>query len=357
MVRSTEPSGFGWKGEDPSFGHSFYKAPIEIAAGDRTCRFRRDDARHDKHIECLDKGGARVWGHDLTASSMADAALASDGAALFVVEFDNTSDGADVTAYELASGELRWSVPVLGLGPVPHSEYLNEVQLGVAGGPVGDTGDSGQVEVLGWESGGRYLERLDKATGERKVTLRMLPEGRTQRLGPEPTKPTPPAPKFGSASNYAWRWDGPANLSDYDRAKVAAPDGSSCSFDAGTRVNALSFECGDGKTRRFGFDLARPASTGGALAADDKQVYLVRYGLNTSGATVTAFDLKTGRRAWDQVLVALGPVSHSKYSNRVQARVERGQLVVFGWEAQGKYVEVLDTRTGKDLGNRVEPGN
>jgi outer membrane protein assembly factor BamB len=345
---SSDTLAFDWKGADPSVGESFYELPIELEVGERTCRFYRDDGRREKHLECVDQGGARLWGYDLGPSSMDDAALASDGATLFAVEFSNVSTGATAAAYDLASGERRWTVPVHGLGPVTHSEYLNEAQIRVVGA------GSRFVDVLGWESSGRYVERLDESTGERQVTLQMLPSGETKRVGRMPESPEPKLPTL-SAASHPFTWDSSPSANDSTRAKVIAPGGWACSFDASTRPRTLRFVCEGGEKQRFGFDLGDTGGEGGALAADEARVYLVRFGLITSGATVTAYDFGTGRRAWERRLIGLGPIDHSKYSNRVQARVARGQLTVFGWEAAGKYVEVLDTRTGRALGNRTEP--
>jgi hypothetical protein len=280
---------------------------------------------------------------------MADAALTSDGNTLFAVEFSNSSSGATAAAYDLTSGERRWRAPIHGLGPVAHSEYLNEAQIRVVGAAEG----ARFVDVLGWESNGRYVERLDKSTGERQVTVQWFPSGQTKRVGPEPAGPEPKLPPLDAAS-HPFKWDASPSANDATRAKVIAPGGWACSFDASSKPH-LSFVCQGGESQRFGFDLASAGGQGAALAADDAQVYLVRFGLITSGATVTAYDLGSGSPRWERRLVGLGPIEHSKYSNRVQLRVERDRLSVFGWEAAGKYVEVLDTRTGRALGNRTEP--
>jgi hypothetical protein len=49
----------------------------------------------------------------------------------------------------------------------------------------------------------------------------------------------------------------------------------------------------------------------------------------------------------------IGPTLHSKYGNRVQLRVINNWLVVFGDESGGRYVEVVDSKNGQRLSNRM----
>jgi PQQ enzyme repeat len=85
-------------------------------------------------------------------------------------------------------------------------------------------------------------------------------------------------------------------------------------------------------------------------------LYVADYCPIASGCTVLAFDLTTGKKAWQQQLEGIGPVSHSKYRNRVAMTVEKHPdvahfaLVITGWEVSGQYVEVIDLTTGKQLG-------
>lgn len=341
-----DPEAFAWRGPSPESG-GVRADRAEIQAGSLRCVFHRDDERRQRHLECVDGGNKRVWGYDDRSVSLDSGTLASDGKRLFFCAFNVATDGAEVTAFDLGSGERLWQVSTLGLGPVAHSEYLNHTQVGIAGD---------EVEVLGWESSGRYIERLDAATGVRRVTMRLLPEGRTQRIGADLAKaPDPGAPKFGAASSYPWKWDGPASLDAYQAARVEIEGGGACAFKSDPKESRTTFECTRGKDRLFGFDLATNLQ-GGALAADKQRVYLVRFPLISSGATAYAYDIKNGRELWRRTLAGLGPIDHSKYFNKVRVRLDYQLLVVTGWEAAGKYIEVLEVAAGKDMGNRVEPG-
>jgi len=88
-------------------------------------------------------------------------------------------------------------------------------------------------------------------------------------------------------------------------------------------------------------------------------LYVADYSTISSGCTIVAYNLTTGKKAWAKPLEGLGPVSHSKYRNYVAMSVEehpsaKGDfaLVISGWEAAGSYIEVIDLGTGKQLANK-----
>lgn len=76
---------------------------------------------------------------------------------------------------------------------------------------------------------------------------------------------------------------------------------------------------------------------------------------SASGASVAAVDLKTGKELWKTHLKGIGPVSHFEYSNYLNMEADRDTITVFGNESFGKYVEILDTKTGKTVGHKVFP--
>ena len=69
---------------------------------------------------------------------------------------------------------------------------------------------------------------------------------------------------------------------------------------------------------------------------------------------MTGYDIRTGRELWTTSLYGLGPVDHSKWSNRIAVRAEsvgkRAVFVISGEELSGKYVEVLDAAYGRTVG-------
>ena len=86
----------------------------------------------------------------------------------------------------------------------------------------------------------------------------------------------------------------------------------------------------------------------------DTLVYTL-YHQGASGAAVVAVDLKSGKELWKTELKGIGPVSHFKYRNLLNVEASRDTVTVFGNESLGKYVEILDTKSGKTVGHKVFP--
>ncbi len=76
---------------------------------------------------------------------------------------------------------------------------------------------------------------------------------------------------------------------------------------------------------------------------------------SASGATMIGVDLKTGKELWKTHLKGIGPVSHFRYSNLLNMEADGDTVTVFGNESYGKYVEILDTKTGKTVGHKLFP--
>jgi outer membrane protein assembly factor BamB len=82
----------------------------------------------------------------------------------------------------------------------------------------------------------------------------------------------------------------------------------------------------------------------------DTLYYVVHHPI-ASGAGVVAIDLATGKQRWQTAVVGIGPQSHSKYRNQVALEVRGEIVIVQGAESHGRYVELLDRKTGKTLAN------
>src|SRR5262245_54965796 len=122
----------------------------------------------------------------------------------------------------------------------------------------------------------------------------------------------------------------------------------------------------------FDVKLERTVKTGDitvTFARDGKTLYTVAGNLGTvfringdtlvfarfhpsaSGATIVAVDLSTGKELWATHLKGLGPIQHSAYLNRLNLDAQSDVVTVFGNESQGRYVEILDAKTGKTVGH------
>jgi hypothetical protein len=94
----------------------------------------------------------------------------------------------------------------------------------------------------------------------------------------------------------------------------------------------------------------------GAYLARHDVLYRADYGPISSGCAIIAFDLKAGKDLWKSSLKGLGPIKHSKYHNRVwMDPVADGVLGVYGHESAGRYVELVDFKTGRTVGHKVFP--
>ena len=93
------------------------------------------------------------------------AALAVDGARVFVASYIRLASSCQLAAFDAASGKPLWSVDLDGIGPIGHSAYGNRVQLRIIGG---------HPTVFGNEWAKRYVEQRDAATGA-LVSHRLLP--------------------------------------------------------------------------------------------------------------------------------------------------------------------------------------
>lgn len=89
-----------------------------------------------------------------------------------------------------------------------------------------------------------------------------------------------------------------------------------------------------------------------ALVVHDGKLYVALYLRNLTGCRVLALDASSGNRLWETPLKGIGSIGHSKYANRVQMRFRDECLLIFGDEASGRYIEVLDPFSGHLIYNR-----
>lgn len=73
-----------------------------------------------------------------------------------------------------------------------------------------------------------------------------------------------------------------------------------------------------------------------------------------TGNRIVALDLSSRQIIWEKPVRGLGSIGHSRYSNQVQLRIIEDQLVVFGWESAGKYIEIIDPKNGNIISTKKE---
>jgi outer membrane protein assembly factor BamB len=141
-----------------------------------------------------------------------------------------------------------------------------------------------------------------------------------------------------------WQFE---NRSTLDWARGIAGYDITLSRAAGSRVVEVAVSKQGAKIYGWNATAATPI----AIAADT--LFYVSHSEIASGATVIAVDLRTGKQSWSARLTGLGPISHSQYLNHVWFAVEPDVIVVQSVEASGKYIELVDRKTGKSVANRV----
>ena len=100
-------------------------------------------------------------------------------------------------------------------------------------------------------------------------------------------------------------------------------------------------------------DLQEDFVPGVALASDGQRLFVADYPAISSGARVHAFALADGSLQWTRPLMAIGPQAHSEYFNVVQLRLIGSQLIAYGDEAHGAYVEAMEAHSGGLLAHRT----
>lgn len=312
-----------------------------LVVKDGTCRASTEDGR--RVVECLRADGSRIWGYDEVATPTDQIRADADDQSIVVVRYDGVARGGRVSSYGLATGTPAWQRSLLAAGaPAGASEgrVENAIELRLA---------RGVVRLLGWESGGKYVEQRDAATG----ALQSLTRERASATGAA----DPPEPDLASLTlgeDVAFVFDGRSPR--WRKALETPTKGGSCTLTLDDASDETHLACTEGGRRVWGVDRAGQFSPGGAIVASDEALYVVDFCAIASGATLDAYDLATGRPRFRRPLYGLGPIDHSKYFNDADVRVEPGErVVVSGWEASGKYVEAVDGRTGAPLGHRPAP--
>jgi hypothetical protein len=79
------------------------------------------------------------------------------GLTVYYADYHQMSTGCAIVAMDLKTGKQLWKKNLKGLGPIDHFKYYNAVTLDL---------DDGAVRAIGKESQGRYIEFVDRETGQ-----------------------------------------------------------------------------------------------------------------------------------------------------------------------------------------------
>ena len=82
--------------------------------------------------------------------------------------------------------------------------------------------------------------------------------------------------------------------------------------------------------------------------------YKAHFARGATGCRAEAYDLKVGKTLWGTDLKGLGGVGHSQYTNNVWLEPVNDEVfAVYGDEAFGRYIEIVDMKTGKTVGHKI----
>lgn len=244
---------------------------------------------------------------------------------VFVAHYASRSTGATLYALDATNGRRLWSQRLRALGPVHHSQYLNEVQLRI---------DRDRVVAFGRESSGRYVEVRDPGTGAltgwSKVNARW--------------------------AHLPWRWQGSLQRRRWRTPPIrlrSRAGGELVFSQVRHKREEVHYHERSGR-ERWRVRLPGNGFCGNAsLAETPDTFYVVHYCNIATGATLHALRRSDGRLRWSKRLVGLGSIGHSKYFNDVQIEVRRTMVVIYGSESSGRYVEARHPITGALLSNRT----
>ena len=94
----------------------------------------------------------------------------------------------------------------------------------------------------------------------------------------------------------------------------------------------------------------------GAFVFSDSVVIYAKFDSISTGCEIRAYDLEQQKEIWRKPLQGIGMIGHSKYRNRINLEMRGKEVVIYGNESGGQYVEVLNVKTGEQKSNTVGRG-
>ena len=82
-------------------------------------------------------------------------------------------------------------------------------------------------------------------------------------------------------------------------------------------------------------------------------LYIAAYSSTLTGGRVICVNTTTKQIKWEQRLLALGSVMHSKYSNHINLEASEATLKIIGKESAGRYVELRQLGGGALIDHKV----
>jgi hypothetical protein len=207
------------------------------------------------------------------------------------------------------------------------------------------------------------IQKTEASLLRARALLADLERGRAASIH-DPDRPAPPLsldpawapqekhlPEQALAGKTPWSWP----------SETATPEACARSFGGGYEVDIVEPPAPSSypriRVRQDGEEIiAWRAHSASVFVRHGDMLYYADFHPNATGCAIVAYNLQRREELWKTPLLGRGPVSHSMYTNRVNLKVDRNRLIVFGDEASGRYIEILNAATGRTVAHRVIRG-
>jgi hypothetical protein len=178
-------------------------------------------------------------------------------------------------------------------------------------------------------------------------------------VGDKPPVPENPIDYQKLADETPWKWEAKkASLAycmahdlAYHQVEIVRPQGKESVPDNRLTIRVVD----DGReVYTFGGHWGTVFTQGGVnfTQPGPDHLFVAEFGAHSSGCTVLAVDLKTGKELWRSRLKGTSSRAHSEVSNEITIETNGRVVIVQGRESFGNYLEFVDAQTGKTLGHR-----
>jgi hypothetical protein len=142
--KKADEAAWDWADERATFDYSAKRCKFPVKAD--------INDRRDATITILPGGDQAVTFEGHTGTP-----FVVQGLTVYYADYHQLSTGCAVVAMDLKTGKQVWRKALKGLGPITHRKYFNAVAMDL---------DDGALRVVGKESQGRYIEFVDRETGQ-----------------------------------------------------------------------------------------------------------------------------------------------------------------------------------------------
>lgn len=154
-------------------------------------------------------------------------------------------------------------------------------------------------------------------------------------------------PRQAVVEAMAWKWDEARTTPE--ACAQALGDGSTLRVAPGPRRNSDRVIT---LSRAGRPDWVGEGHAHSVFVATEGVLYFADFSGSSTGCWIVAYDRETARPLWATALWGVECSMHSQYSNRIHLEIRGPDLVVYGHEGAGRYIELVDLKTGRTVGHQ-----